>query len=171
MKKGKTPENGDEEDKALWKRVAGTVRPYGKKPAKEAAPPPPPNRKPHKDAPPPLPPAAKSGGKPAFDRGWEEQLSRKGAEVEAKLDLHGMSQTEAYAALYRFIRAQQAAGRRTLLVITGKGRAGGGVLRRLLPLWLEEAPLRDAVVAFTPARPKDGGAGAFYVRLRKKKKG
>lgn len=171
MKKDKTPENQDEDGKALWKRVSGTVRAYGKTGAKEAPPPPPLNRPPRKDHAPqaPKPPPAKPEDKRAFDRGWEEKLSKKGAEVEARLDLHGMSQTEAYDALRRFIRAQQAAGRRTLLVITGKGRVGGGVLRRLLPLWLEEAPLRDAVIAFTPAKQKDGGAGAFYVRLRKKK--
>ena len=112
MKKGKTPENQAEEDKALWKRVTGSVRPYGKKPAKETQRPPAPlNRPPRHDPPPPLP-AAKPGSKPAFDHGWEDKLSRKGAEVEARLDLHGMSQTEAYAALHRFIRTQQAAGRR-----------------------------------------------------------
>lgn len=171
MKKGKTPENQDDEDKALWKRVAGTVRPYAKKPAQEPVPPPPLNLPPRQETPPTPPLAAKAVSKPVFDRGWEEQLAKKGAAVEARIDLHGMSQTEAYAALHRFIRAQQAAGRRSLLVITGKGRAGGGVLRRLLPLWLEEAPLRDAVVAFASAKPKDGGAGAFYIRLRKKKKG
>lgn len=174
MKKGRPPQNQAEEDKALWQRVTATVRPYAKPPEKKAQKPPPAplNR------PPALPVRAASAAArppsapplPAFDRGWGDKLARGGTRPEGRLDLHGMTQTEAYAALGRFVRAQQKAGRRTVLVITGKGRAGGGVLRRLLPLWLEEEPLRGAVVAFTPARPKDGGEGAFYVRLRKPKK-
>ena len=164
MKKPRKSGNEDE-DALLWQRVASTVNPYGKKAAapKTALPKP---QKPQKSSPPPLP--VRAGPPPAFDRGMEEKLKKGNVAIEGSLDLHGMTQSEAYEALHRFIRHAVRAGKRTLLVITGKGRVGGGgVLRRQLPLWLEDSALKGAVLAFTPAKQKDGGEGAFYVRLRK----
>jgi DNA-nicking Smr family endonuclease len=105
-----------------------------------------------------------------FDKGEEQKLRKGPAEIDGRIDLHGMTQAEAYDALHRFIRNAVKTGRRTLLVITGKGRVGGGVLRRQLPLWLEDGELRGTVLAFTPAKQKDGGEGAFYIKLRKDKK-
>ena len=58
-------------------------------------------------------------------------------------------------------------GLRTVLLITGKGRGDGGVLRRELPRWLNQPRNRERIVAVTPARPKDGGEGAFYLRLKR----
>lgn len=104
-----------------------------------------------------------------FDRSTETKLRKGRLEIEGRIDLHGMTQGEAHAALGRFIRAAVQAERRTLLVITGKGRLGGGVLRRSLPLWLEDSAYGRDVLAITPAAPKDGGDGAFYIRLRKPK--
>ncbi len=184
VKKGKGGE-----DEALWQHVTASVRPLRKKPvtpktavpkaAKPAA------KLPVKTplvAPAPLRvPRNLISGAPRnltpspvvpkpFDKGEEQKLRKGPPEIDDRIDLHGMTQAEAYAALHRFIRAAVKSGRRTLLVITGKGRVGGGVLRRQLPMWLEDGELRGIVLAFTPARPKDGGEGAFYIKLRKDKK-
>lgn len=105
-----------------------------------------------------------------FDRATESKLRKGQLEIEGRIDLHGMTQDEAYRALARFIARAYGQRQRTLLVITGKGRVsqGGGVLRRLLPLWVSEADMKICVLACTPAAIKDGGDGAFYLRLRKK---
>jgi len=90
--------------------------------------------------------------------------------IEARLDLHGMTQDEAHRALDRFIPAMREDGRRAVLIITGKGtREGGGVLRQAVPRWLDEARLRPHVLAIEEARPQHGGAGALYVLLRRKR--
>jgi DNA-nicking Smr family endonuclease len=166
---------GAEDDNALWEMVAKTVRPFRRRkppvkppsesnksqplPVKMRAEP----RRPVLAAP-PQPPGA------GFDAATRLKLKKGKLSIEARLDLHGMTQDEAYAALHRFIRRAEASGARTLLVITGKGRVGGGVLRRMVPLWLQEAELRDVVLAAEPSRAKDGGEGALYVRLRNPKK-
>lgn len=173
VKKGKSGE-----DEALWQHVTASVRPLRKKPVtpKAALP------KAAKPAartpivsPAPLRPPRTMPALPVitpkpFDKGEEKKLRKGPAEIDGRIDLHGMNQSEAYAALHRFIRHAVKTGRRTLLVITGKGRVGGGVLRRQLPMWLEEGELRGIVLAFTPAKQKDGGDGAFYIKLRKEKK-
>ncbi len=153
----------DSESRALWEMVTKTVTPYHK-----------PLNVPPK---PPVPPLAvrtvalpQKQALPA-DRGVEAELRRGRHAVERRLDMHGMTQEQAFAALSGAVAAARRAGQRTILVITGKGRLseGGGVLRRMLPLWLESPALAGHVLAFTPARAQDGGAGAFYVRLRKEK--
>jgi DNA-nicking Smr family endonuclease len=89
---------------------------------------------------------------------------------EARLDLHGMTQEEAHRALSHFVARAQEDGLRALLVITGKGGAGrGGVLREAVPRWLEEPLLRGRVLSVAPAQPKDGGGGALYVLLRRRR--
>jgi DNA-nicking Smr family endonuclease len=94
---------------------------------------------------------------------------RKGAlKLEARLDLHGMRQDEASAALYAFIRRSYEAGRRCILVITGKGRKGEqGVLHQNVPRWLAMPGMRECIVAATYAQPKDGGEGALYLFIRR----
>ncbi|SHF07353.1 DNA-nicking endonuclease, Smr domain [Loktanella atrilutea] len=95
---------------------------------------------------------------------------------EGRLDLHGMYQDEAYPELIAFILNAQAAGKRLVLVITGKGRVsdgwapeGRGVLRRYVPQWLKLPPLAPAVLEVRPAHLKHGGDGAYYVYLRKRR--
>ncbi len=95
---------------------------------------------------------------------------------EGRLDLHGMYQDEAYPELIAFILNAQAAGKRLVLVITGKGRVsdgwapeGRGVLRRHVPQWLQLQPLSPAVLEVRPAHLKHGGDGAYYVYLRRRK--
>lgn len=99
-----------------------------------------------------------------MDAATARRMKRGEFRPEGTLDLHGMTQGEAFAAFSRFIARAGREEKRNLLVITGKGTRGGGVLRRLLPLWAEEIP---AILALSPARPRDGGEGAFYVRLRR----
>jgi DNA-nicking Smr family endonuclease len=95
-----------------------------------------------------------------------QRLRRGQLRPEATLDLHGLTRDEAHARLDAFLARAHASGRRCVLVITGIGRgsAGGGVLRRALPGWLE---LHPEVLDSAPAQPADGGVGACYVLLRR----
>ena len=105
------------------------------------------------------------------DRRTAERMKRGRMQVDARLDLHGMTQAEAHRALDAFVAASYDAGRRCLLVITGKGQGKqeGGVLRGKVPLWLNQAPNRGRVLAFDYAQQRDGGTGALYVMLRRKR--
>lgn len=115
-------------------------------------------------------PALEHGRAAGVDRRTAERLRRGQLEIEARLDLHGMTQAAAHAALNRFVASAYAAGRRCILVITGKGaRDGTGVLRQAVPRWLNEAPLRPAIIAIARAQPRDGGDGALYVLLKRQR--
>jgi DNA-nicking Smr family endonuclease len=99
---------------------------------------------------------------------WHEKRLQQGTlHVEARLDLHGMTQNAAHAALIRFVLSEARAGKRLLLVITGKGRQGEGVLKQYVPFWLDAEPLRGHLLAVRPALPRHGGAGALYLLLRR----
>ncbi len=100
-----------------------------------------------------------------IDRANAEKLKRGRRAIEARLDLHGLTQAEAHQALARFIAGSRAAGRRCVLVITGNGRLG--ILKQAVPRWLNEAGLRRHLLAIAPAQPQHGGAGALYLLLRK----
>lgn len=111
----------------------------------------------------------------SLDRKLQRRLRRGRLLPQARLDLHGLTREEAYAILLRFLEAEQKAGRRFLLVITGKGRPTldfvgeeGGVLRRLVPRWMAQPPFTALIHSWGGAYPFHGGAGAFYVFLRKK---
>lgn len=82
-----------------------------------------------------------------------------------------MTQAEAHRALAVFIRDGRAGGKRCVLVITGRGALGSGVLRAAVPRWLDEPEFRPAVLAIATAQPQDGGAGALYVMLRRTRGG
>ncbi|MCH2555060.1 MAG: Smr/MutS family protein, partial [SAR116 cluster bacterium] len=88
---------------------------------------------------------------------------------EARLDLHGLTAAQAERRLARFVDQAARIGVRCLLVITGKGSEGKGVLRRLVPLWLKTPPLSGQILAISQARQADGGGGALYVMLRRKR--
>lgn len=100
-----------------------------------------------------------------------DRLRRGQLRPEGRLDLHGMTQAQAHGALDGFIPRAREAGKRCVIVITGKGSvsAGGGVLRNAVPGWLNAPSLRPLVLAFAEAVPRDGGAGALYVLLRRKR--
>lgn len=115
-----------------------------------------------------------------FDRRKVRHIARGKVEIDARLDLHGLRQSEARHRLVGFLHAAQSRGHRTVLVITGKGsttpvdplaHALGepqrGVLRRLVPQWLGEPDLRALVVSFTTASLRHGGDGALYVHMRR----
>jgi len=107
----------------------------------------------------------------AVDRATVERMKRGQVNVEARIDLHGMDQRAAFSALMGFIDTATRAGRRAVLVITGKGAVsgGGGVLRRNAPNWLMSSPLAGRILTIQPAHTRHGGDGAFYVLLRRKK--
>jgi DNA-nicking Smr family endonuclease len=103
-------------------------------------------------------------------RRMRARVARGKQAIDARLDLHGLTQSEAHAALAHFLRAATARGARLVLVITGKGRRGDGetgVLRRQVPHWLGLAEFRAYVIGFEDAHIAHGGEGALYVRLRK----
>ena len=102
-----------------------------------------------------------------LDRATAERLKRGRYPIEARLDLHGMTQAEAHRALNGFVAGSRALGTPLVLVITGHGRISGGVLKAAVPRWLNEPELRRHVLAIAPAQPRDGGAGALYLLLRK----
>jgi DNA-nicking Smr family endonuclease len=101
------------------------------------------------------------------DRGGEKRVRRGKLRIGASLDLHGHTQDAARTALRRFLRAAHARGERTVIVVTGAGRANEGVLKRRLPEWLAEPDLREIAGGFAQAHRAHGGAGAFYVFLRR----
>jgi DNA-nicking Smr family endonuclease len=99
------------------------------------------------------------------------QLSRGKKEIDARIDLHGMTQTRAHRALFGFLQRAHHEGSTFVLVITGKGKIGGeserGVLRRQVPQWLALPEFRALVVGFEEAHIGHGGEGALYVRVRR----
>lgn len=111
------------------------------------------------------------GSYDGLDRRKAERLRRGQLPIEATLDLHGLRQAEAHRRLERFLADSQAAGKRCVLVVTGKGvhKEQGGVLRANVPRWLNEAPNRARVLTFDYARQKHGGTGALYILLRRRR--
>ncbi|MFM9890445.1 MAG: Smr/MutS family protein [Rickettsiales bacterium] len=87
--------------------------------------------------------------------------------IHATLDLHGFSREAAYVAVQQFLADCQLRGARHVIVITGKGRAGDGVLRQNLPHWLNEPGLRVRVIAMARARAEKGGEGVLHVLVKK----
>ncbi len=106
-----------------------------------------------------------------IDKGTAERLAKGRMAIEGRLDLHGLTEAEAHGALNRFLVMSRSLGRRCVLVITGKGVAGKGVLRTALPRWLNTPDMRPLVLSVTEAQPKDGGSGAFYVLLKRNRAG
>ena len=98
----------------------------------------------------------------------ERRIALGREEIGGRLDLHGMDQDQAHAALAAFVTRAHAEGHRAVLVITGRGRLGGGILRRRTPDWLAEGPLRSMVAGVSRAHRRHGGEGAFYVALRRR---
>ncbi|MDN2566412.1 Smr/MutS family protein, partial [Aquibium sp. A9E412] len=105
----------------------------------------------------------------SVDRPTRAKLARGRVPLEARVDLHGMTQAEAHGLLLSFLRRAHAGGLRHVLVITGKGSAPGdsGVLRRAVPQWLATTPFRPLVSGVSEAGRRHGGGGALYVRLRR----
>ena len=96
------------------------------------------------------------------------RLTREREELGPRIDLHGMSQDRAHAALEAFLRRASEDGWRSVLVITGKGFAGDGILKRRTPDWLAEPQIRALVAGVSDAHYRHGGKGALYVTLRRR---
>ncbi|NEU10737.1 DNA mismatch repair protein MutS [Methylobacterium sp. BTF04] len=112
---------------------------------------------------------------PGLERRVRLALRRGALQVDARIDLHGMYQAQAHDALIGFLMRARASGHTHVLVVTGKGGLGyddafseRGVLRRSVPHWLRASDLRGVVLGFEEAARHHGGAGALYVRLRRR---
>ncbi len=116
-----------------------------------------------------LPPQSAPRTDTAFDRKTERILRDGTMRIDARLDLHGLTQSQAHEALSRFLSAEIGHGSRILLIVTGKGKGCEGVLRARLPSWLETLPAAGMVRALRPAALRHGGDGAFYVLLKRRK--
>ncbi|RWP11460.1 MAG: DNA mismatch repair protein MutS [Mesorhizobium sp.] len=165
-----------EDDRILWNLVARTAKPLkgkaaidipiiGPDIADDTKPPP-------RDQ--AMAPAAATKARPqhvshALDEPTLEKLSKGRLPIEGRVDLHGLSQDEAYSLLFSFLRRAHAGGIRYVLVITGKGSSSGGdgILRRAVPAWLSTPAFRPLVSSHDHAARKHGGSGALYVRLRR----
>jgi DNA-nicking Smr family endonuclease len=97
----------------------------------------------------------------------EKRVRRGDVEIGATLDLHGHTQDSALSALSRFLHRAQNRGDRAVIVVTGVGRGGEGVLKRMFPNWLAAKEIRPIVAGYAPAHRSHGGAGAFYVFLKR----
>jgi DNA-nicking Smr family endonuclease len=106
-----------------------------------------------------------------IDRRTSDRFRRGELTIEGRIDLHGMTQTQAHSALAAFVHRAWNERRRCVLVITGKGSFTGGlgVLRQAVPRWLGDPALRPMIVAIQPAQPKDGGDGALYVLIKRRR--
>lgn len=102
-----------------------------------------------------------------MDAKLKKQLSKGAKSIDATLDLHGLTAESAYESFLQFIQMAVQSRYRTLLIITGKGRNGEGVLRQLLPHWLDNMTIYGWVQNYDKAAARHGGEGAYYVRLRR----
>jgi DNA-nicking Smr family endonuclease len=151
---------------ALWRRVARHAKPLPGKalpPEEEQTEPQPALKKPKAAIPKPSSAGKPRQPTPPADRGGERRVQRGQLQIAARLDLHGYTQDGARAALSAFITSQAAGGARVVLVITGKS----GVLRQRLPGWLELPDFRTRLAGFAQAHRTHGGAGAWYLFLKK----
>jgi len=178
------------EDAKLWSLVTATVRPTGERTrnvqdaALQAAHPdglkPPPNScRPSSakrtdsgsPAPPSLAPPPLVSARPRtpedIEPGRRRRISRSREPIGARLDLHGMDQFRAEAAVFSFVRRAHDEGMRAVLIITGKGTLGDGILRRRAPEWLSDPGIRPLVAGFSFADRHHGGDGALYVALKR----
>jgi DNA-nicking Smr family endonuclease len=168
-----------DDERALWRGFARGVTPlrraagapFGVAPDRATPKPPPPAQSvPKERIPAKQPPALAE-----FDRRLRQRVARGRAAIDARLDLHGMSQKQAHGALLHFLAQAQTQDAKLALVVTGKGigSAAGlaserGVLRRQVPLWLSLPEFRRFIVSFQQAHASHGGEGALYLRLRRR---
>lgn len=159
------------DEKTLWRRVASTVKPRRAQPVDDEPEEPRARTRisdrlhsPAQTPPPAKRPSARVA--PPSDRGAEKRVRRGKLEIGGTLDLHGHHQDSGFNALVRFLQASHARGDRQVIVVTGVGRSGQGVLRQRLPDWLADPDVKPIVAGFAQAHRSHGGAGAFYVFLK-----
>ena len=189
------PPRDHESDDPLWRAVTKDVKPLARRrrqPLPKAEPvqiqpKQPPKALPKKTipalpaqaAPRPAPPTRRAKGLPAVEMRLLKSIRRGRTPIDLRLDLHGQRQAEAHRAVERMLAGARLRGQRVVLIVTGTGlrrrlaserdpsEEGPGVLRLRLALWLSEPPFQDWVLGFSQAGPEHGGAGAFYVVLRR----
>lgn len=175
----RVPKALSEEDRILWSLVARSTKPLaGRRPAEPESP----VAKQPEEKPAPASKTASTPSAPAtlqpkrhppthLDTPTLDKLAKGRLPIEARVDLHGMTQDEAYALLYAFLSRAHARGARYVLVITGKGSSSGGdgILKRMVPGWLSTPTFRPFVSSHDHAGRGHGGGGALYVRLRRTK--
>ncbi|MDP3175497.1 MAG: Smr/MutS family protein [Phenylobacterium sp.] len=169
------------DEQRLWSLVAATIHPLAGRVVPEALPAPEvtmksaaakPSPAPSKGAHPLKPPARTAREAPEFiEPRRKHRIARERDPIGARIDLHGMDQDRARAALDGFLRRAWDEGFRAVLVITGKGMMGDGILRRRTPEWLAAPGLRDIVAGIAEAHRRHGGEGALYVALKRKPRG
>jgi len=164
------------DERVLWATVTRSIVPIrdGALPApiEGNAEKPEPARPAKRTAPAERPAQAKPVAVPALaplGRRMRRSVARGKEAIDARLDLHGLTQAPAHAALLRFLRDASVRDARLVLVITGKGSRDGerGVLKRQVPQWLALPEFRSLVVGYEDAGIRHGGEGALYVRLRR----
>lgn len=177
------------EDRDLWEAVSRGVKPLKHRPTPQKAPnearqpaagpmtrppkanvirPAPPEKRVRTPEPPRLAP---------LDRRMRMRVARGAVAIDARIDLHGLTQASAQQRLRHFLADAQSSGAKLVLVITGKGRQDEtrplgeerGVLRRSVPIWLSSAEFRPYIIGYEPAGRTHGGEGALYVRVRKRR--
>lgn len=182
----RTPPDLSAEDRRLWARVSGSVTPARVRKALRIAAETPaaielkPSQTPAFRPRPTLPkpsaapaaasvrPAPAHGAPEALEPRRQRRLSRERDPIEATIDLHGFGRFDAEDQLRAFLTGAQARGLRAVLVVTGQGRRGGGVIRASIQEWLQSHALRGVVSGFASAHRRHGGDGAFYVTLRRR---
>ncbi|MCP2671693.1 Smr/MutS family protein [Maricaulaceae bacterium EIL42A08] len=178
------------EEHELWRRTAKGFKPLDESRLKRLEDPAPPSSKsdlmrqsaPLKDGAGYRDPAPVK--RTPVDRGSEKKIRRGRVEIEARIDLHGMTQKKARSQLLNFLRRAHENGCRQVLVITGKGagaraidqrrfepwnpedRALPGVLRRSFTQWMDDPAFASLVSGYAESHRRHGGSGAFYVMLR-----
>jgi DNA-nicking Smr family endonuclease len=170
------------DERHIWGMVAATVHPLpGKATPGEALSPPPrgegsgvgaqaPSQPPIPDKPrrhPHTLPSPRKGER-VIEPNRRHRISRDREEIGARLDLHGLDQDRARGVLERFLARAWDEGFRAVLVITGKGVQGDGVLKRRTPEWLAAPHLAHIVAGISDAARHHGGEGALYVALKRK---
>lgn len=177
-----------QEDRRLWRQVAATVKPLTEERGqflKDEM-----NRLMEASAAPNQPPkpVKKTAQKPLdFKTQWPrpatqkppashpiedriaKNLSKGRQTIDARIDLHGMTQDRARFALLDFLQMAQQADYRMVLVITGKGDQGRGVLKANVPRWLALPAFANLVNGYRESETSHGGGGALYVRIRRRR--
>lgn len=165
------------EDRILWSKVAGSVTPLPGRNVPSMPAEIEPEEKPAAPAPrrsasvsvQAKPVTGAEAGPGGLDRLTRRKLAKGRVPIEGKVDLHGLTQREAHGLLLSFLSQARAAGRRHVLIVTGKGSSMGseGILRRAVPQWFSTAAFRGLVSGYEDASRGHGGSGALYVRLRR----
>lgn len=160
------------EEVSVWSLVTGTVHPL---PGRTAPKPPAAARAtetaariPAPKAPEKKKPAPPRSGLDGIEPNRRHRIARERDPIAARLDLHGLDQDRARAVLDGFLRRAWDEGYRAVLIITGKGVQGDGILRRRVPEWLAAPHLAPIVAGISQAARHHGGEGALYVALKRK---